>query len=382
MRIAHVTDCYLPRLGGIERQVLGLASAQQALGHDVEVITSVATGATAPDSVVVHRPPGGRRRGVSEGSQAISYGSSLQGRRTLLEGGYDAVHVHASTFSPLGYLAARATAGKVPTVLTLHSLWSRATPIFSTADLFLRWRQWPIAWSAVSSVAAHELAGVIGSGTPVSVLPNAVTPALWRTRERVSTDPTRLVIVTTMRLASRKRPLQFLAMMRQVRQRVPSNIRIDVKIIGDGPLGHRMHNYLLDHQMNGWVQMLGELSAAQIRREYERADIYVSPATLESFGIAAMEARCAGLPVVAFAQTGVSDFIRNGREGLLVSSDRDMARAVISLATSPELRATISRHNRRTEPLHSWLDVTERAEELYERARLLTNASPRVRALR
>jgi glycosyltransferase involved in cell wall biosynthesis len=40
MRIAHVTDFYLPRLGGIEMHVRDLAMRQQAAGHEVEVITS------------------------------------------------------------------------------------------------------------------------------------------------------------------------------------------------------------------------------------------------------------------------------------------------------------------------------------------------------
>ena len=40
MRITHVTDCYLPLLGGIETQVSRLAAQQAAAGHDVEVITT------------------------------------------------------------------------------------------------------------------------------------------------------------------------------------------------------------------------------------------------------------------------------------------------------------------------------------------------------
>ncbi|MGZ4651088.1 MAG: glycosyltransferase, partial [Kineosporiaceae bacterium] len=40
MRVAHVSDCYLPRLGGIETQVHGLARRQRDAGFDVEVITA------------------------------------------------------------------------------------------------------------------------------------------------------------------------------------------------------------------------------------------------------------------------------------------------------------------------------------------------------
>ena len=40
MRIVHISDCYPPRLGGIETQVRALAVRQAEQGHDVHVITA------------------------------------------------------------------------------------------------------------------------------------------------------------------------------------------------------------------------------------------------------------------------------------------------------------------------------------------------------
>ncbi|MEO7261614.1 MAG: glycosyltransferase family 4 protein, partial [Jatrophihabitantaceae bacterium] len=169
MRIAHVSDCYLPRMGGIERQVQGLAAVQLAAGHEVEVITSVPAAATpTPAGLTVIRPSG---PGSHPGS--IRYLASLRGRQAVLRGDYDLVHVHASTFSPLAYLAAGAASRSgMATVATLHSLWSYATPIFRSADAALGWRGWPITWSAVSTAAADSLSQVLRPGTEISVLPN------------------------------------------------------------------------------------------------------------------------------------------------------------------------------------------------------------------
>jgi hypothetical protein len=65
----------------------------------------------------------------------------------VLAGDFDVVHVHASAFSPLAYLVARSCAGTTPTELTLHSLWSYATPVFVAADAALGWAgdvgHWP-----------------------------------------------------------------------------------------------------------------------------------------------------------------------------------------------------------------------------------------------
>lgn len=40
MKVALLSDCYLPRLGGIEVQVHDLAGQLRAHGHEVEVFTA------------------------------------------------------------------------------------------------------------------------------------------------------------------------------------------------------------------------------------------------------------------------------------------------------------------------------------------------------
>jgi glycosyltransferase involved in cell wall biosynthesis len=377
VRIAHVTDCYLPRLGGIERQVHGLACAQYQQGHDVEIITSVpANNRLAGESFPVHRPARGASTAASGLGAPIRYRAALSGRRTVLGGRFDVVHVHASTFSPLAYLVARSCAGRVPTALTLHSLWSYATPIFTAADAVLGWRRWPLAWSAVSSIAADGLARLVGVGR-VSVLPNAVSIEWWRATARRATDPARVVVISTMRLCSRKRPIQLLRMMRKVRAAVPSTIQIELRIIGDGPLMVQLRDFIDDHHMGGWVSLLGAMSAQQIKEQYADADLYVSPSNLESFGIAALEARSAGLPVIAFEQTGTADFISHGREGWLVASDQEMVEAIAGLSTATHLRAAIAERTSWMAPAQSWPAVTAAAEALYVRATALTGPSSR-----
>ena len=278
MKIAHVTDCYLPRMGGIERQVHGLATAQLAAGHEVTVITSVPAASPAPDGLALASDGGlalasdglAVLRPVRLGSRpgSIRYFASLGGRHAVAHGGYDLVHVHASTFSPLAYLAAGAASrSSVATVATLHSLWSYATPIFRGFDAALGWRAWPIAWTAVSTVAADSLSRVLRPGTDISVLPNGVNPELWQLPRRAP-DRRRVVIVSVMRLAARKRPLQLLRILRAVRSRVPEAIGIEVQIIGDGPQRETMLNYLRRHGMTGWVELTGQLDQPAIRDRF------------------------------------------------------------------------------------------------------------------
>jgi glycosyltransferase involved in cell wall biosynthesis len=168
-----------------------------------------------------------------------------------------------------------------------------------------------------------------------------------------------------MRLAARKRGLQLLRILRQARRDLPLSTRLRVVIAGDGPLRGSMERYLRRHDMTGWVSLPGALSRAQIKVLFAQGDIFVAPATLESFGIAALEARCGGLPVVARAEGGISEFIADDREGLLVGSDTAMADAIVALATDPATRMRIATHNRTTSPPVTWPDVLARTTELY-----------------
>ncbi len=365
LRIVHVSDCYFPRLGGIERQVHDLAVRQRQRGHEVQIVTCVADGpAVGIDGLPVRRPQA--RSGEYAGT--IRYGWSARGRRAVLDGDFDVVHVHVSTMSPLAFSTAAATANRrIPTVLTAHSLWAYASPLLRCADLAVGWRRWPLTWSAVSAVAAEPLRRFLGPEVPVAILPNGAEAWPPRTPP-VPRDPGRIVVASVGRLARRKRPRQLLQMLRRARAAVPANVRLEAVIAGDGPLAPSLARYLHYHGMTDWVHLIGAADREQVRAVHELADFYVAPATLESFGIAALEARCAGLPVIAHAGTGIAEFIADGVEGLLAEDDDDMVDRIVELAGTPTRLARMRHHNANTPARITWDDVLHQSETLYERA--------------
>ena len=96
-----------------------------------------------------------------------------------------------------------------------------------------------------------------------------------------------------------------------------------------------------------------------------RADIYVAPAYEESFGLAALEARAAGLPVVAMESGGVREFVAHGVEGFLCGDDDAMVSALTALAADPGLRAAISDHNASHRPVQDWSGTLAGFEAAY-----------------
>ena len=361
MRIAHVTDFYLPRLGGIEMHVRDLALRQQAAGHTVEILT--ATPGTADSAVPVRRVTESFRH-----PSALHPGAPRVIGDLLRSGKYDVVHAHAGVFSPLAFASASvAAAAGIPAVVTLHSFLSPYEPLFRAADTVAGWASWPVQWTAVSDVAAESVRRLVGPDSRVLVLPNGTDPAEWRVR-RTDRDPDEVLLVAVMRLATRKRPLPLLRMLRRARSVLSPAVGLRAVVVGEGRQRPALERYLWRHRMGGWVELPGRLPRSGIRQVFERADLFVAPAVLESFGIAALEARCSGLPVLARHGSGIGSFVTHGQDGLLARSDADMVRDLVRLAADPAERERLAACSRTAPPDLGWSSVLARTAAAYAAA--------------
>jgi glycosyltransferase involved in cell wall biosynthesis len=183
-----------------------------------------------------------------------------------------------------------------------------------------------------------------------------------------------------MRLTQRKRPLALLRMLGRLRDQLPAELQIRAVIAGTGPQAATVATEVRRRGLADWLALPGRLTRCEIQQLYATADVYLAPAELESFGVAALEARCAGLPVVAMASGGVGEFIRSGIEGFLVDTDAQMVEATAALLADPPLLRRMQQHNRDTDPVMTWEHVVTRHLAAYRtqaslRALALTSAS-------
>ena len=370
MRIVHVSDCYAPRSGGIEIQVRDLARGQVAAGHEVHVLTATierdrSPGSAGEDGVQVHRLGLRLARDVP-----VNPGAARRMRALFRQLDPDVVHVHAGVVSPFAFDGARvALRAGVPLAITWHCMLDGILPMLRAGVRLSRWRNAPVALSAVSRVAGERVERVFGR--PVSVVPNGIDLQRWVAAVR--SDPAAegpLRCVATMRLAPRKRgPALIDIISVATRQLGPGGIA--VQIIGGGPAQPIMRRRLRRRGLGDVVRMRGRLERGRLLEEYERADVFIAPASLEAFGIAALEARTAGLVVVGRRGTGLEEYVTDGVDGLLVDDDAGVARALGELAQDRELLGSLSRHARKHLPKQGWAATQEAAMAEYQRAQAL-----------
>lgn len=381
MKIALLSDCYLPRLGGIEVQVHDLAARLIGRGHEVVVFTATPGSrgerggfVDEVDGVMVHRLA--LRLPFELPVNPLAPGLL---RERLISGGFDVAHVHMGVVSPFAVDCTRVTTDLgLPTAMTWHCMIGRLEPAFRAARYVRGWADLGVAMNAVSAVAAEPLQRVVGPGSVVNVLSNGIDVDRWampggQAPAREPGDGLR--VVTAMRLAARKRPIPLLRIMARVRALVSSDIGISVEIFGDGPDRGRIERFVAAHDMAGWVALPGRVTRRELRERYAASDVFVAPAPLESFGIAALEARTVGLPVLGRRGSGVQEFVKDGLNGYLALDDREMAVCLARLATDDDLLASMTAYNRGTAPEQSWDRILDRAEAEYRRAIALAAAA-------
>ncbi len=365
MRIAHVSDCYLPRTGGIETQVRSLALAQRDAGYDVQIITAtpgheqVRSGRDVVDGLPVHRIAVDL-----PGEVPIHPRTRAEAVRSLREDPADVLHIHAGVISPFAWGALRAARElDLPTVVTVHSVWGPlARPGFKVSGALLDWQR--TVMSAVSHMAAERVESALG--VDVAVLPNGIDPHMWRAATPYVMQPGTLRPVSVLRLAPRKRVGALLRALARAQALLGPQVAMRPTIIGDGP--ERGRSERMAQRLHLDATFTGRLSREEIQQRFAVSDVFVQASVRESFGIAALEARTFGLPVVARTPAGTGEFVTDYLNGLLAADDDALAAALARLGGEPELLARMATYNRTHEPTQTWPSVIRRAHELYERA--------------
>jgi len=97
--------------------------------------------------------------------------------------------------------------------------------------------------------------------------------------------------------------------------------RVRLAIVGDGPARCKLETLFAGTP----TVFTGYLRGGDLAQTYASADLFVSPAANETFGCTVLEAMASGLPVVTMNAGGPTDYIQNEVTGLLVEPDDDEA---------------------------------------------------------
>ena len=200
--------------------------------------------------------------------------------------------------------------------------------------------------------------GVWSRGVDSSLFtPQRRSPA-WRAR--MAGDPSRPILLYVGRLSHEKN----LATLRVLQSALDTH-SAHLVIVGDGPARAE-----LDRQLAGSrVSFTGYLRGAELAEAYASSDVFVFPSATETFGQVVLEAMASGLPVVAYDSEGVRDLLRHTETGLLapMSDLRSFVDAVSYLLDHPERRIMLGTRAHGAARRRTWETVMDELLSQYRK---------------
>jgi glycosyltransferase involved in cell wall biosynthesis len=104
-----------------------------------------------------------------------------------------------------------------------------------------------------------------------------------------------------------------------------------------------------------------------LRTLYADADGFALASTRESFGIAALEARATGLPVIAMRASGSNEFLAHGINALVCNDDEELTQSIVRFMEDATLRSRLATGSIALER-YDWNVVLAEHEATYHRA--------------
>ncbi len=192
---------------------------------------------------------------------------------------------------------------------------------------------------------------------------DGVDTEVFRPLPEVQYEPSRILFVGNSNDRN-KGILYLLRALKQLRGQLPFHLRVVHR-----PAAQIAHRLVQELGLHGRVSFMEQLSTDELVRQYNRAQLLVSPSLYEGFGLPAAEALACGIPVVATTAGALSEIVEDGVTGVLVPPGQvePLAGAIRSLLEDPaRCRAMGDAGARRIRERFNWRRTAEETLALYE----------------
>ncbi|KAF8880060.1 glycosyltransferase family 4 protein [Infundibulicybe gibba] len=382
--IAMISDFFHPNIGGVESHIYMLSANLIRRGHKVIVITHSHAPNRAgirwllPGLKVYHIP----FPTIASSATLPNFFTFLPYFRTIiLREHVHLIHAHAglSSLGHEGILHAHLMG--VRTVFTDHSLFG-----FEDAASILTNKLLAGTLRNVDAVICVSNTGrentvlrgqlfehyndddttnttsTLSVRRNVYVIPNALVADQFKPAPPPSQDTINIIVLS--RLAYRKGVDLLVATAPRICKAFP-NVRFIVG--GDGPKSVDLLQMREKHLLQDKIELLGPVKHADVRDVLIRGHIFLNTSLTESFGIAILEAACAGLYVVSTRVGGVPEILPSD---MICFAEPEEDALIQSLTTAisyiSEGGHDPFKAHERVREFYDWREVAQRTEGVYK----------------
>lgn len=397
MRIAMLTNNYLPFVGGVPISIKRLSEGLRNLGNEVYIFAPTYDEETEEDNVIRFR----------SFDKKIANGCVIPNildpviKKAFEENSFDLIHVHHPIL--IGNTALHL--GKkygIPVVYTYHTRYEQYLHhlkpyhkllshyenednkvikqmeeklIDFSENKFIPYyirkftKQCDLVFAPTTLMKYHLLNQ--GATTDIEVLPTGLNEAFFQKNQEISNGiresyggEDKFLLCTVSRLEKEKNLTFLLQGMKHLKDKLGD--RFHLLIIGDGTkraeLELSVKRLGLEHQ----VTFVGTVSQEEISNYYEACDLFVFSSKSETQGIVLLEAMAASLPVVAVKASGVNDIVLNHFNGYTTNEDvEEFSEEIRKLLLENERYKMVSAGAYKTANEYRSITISKKAEQFY-----------------
>lgn len=388
MRILMLSWEYPPHVvGGLGKHVAELVPALAALPNTIHLVTPVPPGEASveeSDNLVVHRIP------ASAATYSDFYQHCRETNELLFEacvsiceryGPFDLVHTHdwLTSFAAIELKNQL----KLPLLATFHAtergrghgnLASEGAIMVNDAEWDLSYEAWRVI--CCTEYMRQELTEYLRTPAgKIDVIPNGVDPSPFRALDGQDLSATRAryafpeekIVFFIGRLVAEKGAEILVRSAPQILAQLP-NVRI--LIAGRGPEFGHLEQLIRDLHLQTHVTMVGFISDEERNKIFRVADCAVFPSLYEPFGIVALEAMAAHVPVVVSEVGGLREVVRHAETGITIypNNPDSCAWGILHTLTHPEWAAMrVENAYRQVLEVFNWQTIAAQTAAVMER---------------
>ncbi|GAX88926.1 glycosyltransferase family 4 protein [Effusibacillus lacus] len=268
---------------------------------------------------------------------------------------------------------------ELPLVATIHATeHGRNQGIHTELQRYISSMEWKLTYEAqrvivCSTYMQEEVERVFQlPHGKLEVIPNGVDPELLGQREqhigakhRYAGENERIVLFVG-RLVREKGVHTLLEAVPSILADCPE---AKVVIAGKGPAKEELEQLTDRLGIRGKVLFAGFVSDEERNRLYGMADVAVFPSLYEPFGIVALEAMAAGVPVVVADVGGLADVVQNGHNGLkmLPGDACSLSRQIRDLLANPQWAKRLAETALNEIGRYNWNRIAQQTIDAYKK---------------
>ncbi len=376
---------YPPRIvGGIARVVEGLSKSLYKMGVEVHVITNEMPGSPMEEideGVHVHRvrvdsPAPNFHAWILLMNHYFAKRAGLLAREI---GGFDILHAHDWLVLP----SATETKNYLGTTLvsTLHSLeYRRAGGVNSPEGRMIESLEWWMTYdSSIVIVCSHAMKDDTKwkyqvPDEKIWVIPNGINP-----RKYADAHPNLAEVRAKYGVATSDRLVLFVGRLTHQKgceflvRAIPSvskfhNSRLIV--VGDGYMRGELEREANRTGERWRIQFTGFLPDSEVADLMLSSDLMAIPSIYEPFGVVALEAMLAGIPVVASDVDGLAEIVKHEENGILVypRDPSSISWGISRIISDPQnSRRLVENAKRDVQEKYTWDAVAKLTLEAYRK---------------